>query len=159
MADWTTIPDSSIEPGKPIRSIDGLALRDNPIAITEGAAGAPRNTDASLSTTATNTGRDWVLARNALSDVGAVGTYAFLGETSLTTTAPGSTRAGSSLRYVGGGSFLAWQDSGNQAFIRANNAYGNTPSGTWRCMGHSQHQIGGGDISNVYPATLWLRIS
>lgn len=42
MADWTTIPDSSIEPGKPIRSIDGLALRDNPIAISEGAAGAPR---------------------------------------------------------------------------------------------------------------------
>jgi len=42
MADWTTIPDSSIEPGKPIRSIDGLALRDNPIAIAEGAVGAPR---------------------------------------------------------------------------------------------------------------------
>jgi len=42
MADWTTIPDSSIEPGKPIRSIDGLALRDNPIAIAEGALGAPR---------------------------------------------------------------------------------------------------------------------
>jgi len=42
MADWTTIPDSSIEPGKPIRSIDGLALRDNPIAITKGASGAPR---------------------------------------------------------------------------------------------------------------------
>lgn len=42
MADWTTIPDSSIEPGKPIRSIDGLALRDNPIAISEGALGAPR---------------------------------------------------------------------------------------------------------------------
>lgn len=42
MADWTSIPDSSIEPGKPIRSIDGLALRDNPIAISEGASGAPR---------------------------------------------------------------------------------------------------------------------
>jgi hypothetical protein len=42
MADWTTIPDSSIEPGKPIRSIDGLALRDNPVAIAEGAVGAPR---------------------------------------------------------------------------------------------------------------------
>jgi len=42
MADWTTIPDSSVEPGKPIRSIDGLALRDNPVAIAEGAVGAPR---------------------------------------------------------------------------------------------------------------------
>lgn len=48
MADWTTIPDSSIEPGKPIRSIDGLALRDNPVAIAEGAVGAPRNQLASL---------------------------------------------------------------------------------------------------------------
>ena len=42
MATWTNIPDSSIEPGKPIRSIDGIALRDNPIAIAEGATGAPR---------------------------------------------------------------------------------------------------------------------
>ena len=42
MADWTTIPDASLEPGKPIRSIDGLALRDNPVAIAEGGAGAPR---------------------------------------------------------------------------------------------------------------------
>jgi hypothetical protein len=42
MATWTTLPDASLEPGKPIRSIDGLALRDNPIAISEGAAGAPR---------------------------------------------------------------------------------------------------------------------
>ena len=42
MADFTTIPDSNIEPGRPTRSIDGLALRDNPIAIAEGAAGAPK---------------------------------------------------------------------------------------------------------------------
>ena len=42
MADWTTIPDESLEPGKPIRSVDGLTLRDNPVAIAEGAAGAPR---------------------------------------------------------------------------------------------------------------------
>src|SRR5690625_6125710 len=42
MAQWTNIPTDRIEPGKPIRAIDGLALRDNPIAIAEGAAGAPR---------------------------------------------------------------------------------------------------------------------
>jgi len=42
MTTYTTIPNSSLEPGKPIRSIDGLALRDNPAAITEGADGAPR---------------------------------------------------------------------------------------------------------------------
>lgn len=39
---WTNIPDSVLEPGKPIRSVDGLALRDNPVAIANGDAGAPR---------------------------------------------------------------------------------------------------------------------
>lgn len=43
MATWTDIANSRLEPGKPARSIDALALRDNPIAITEGADGAPRN--------------------------------------------------------------------------------------------------------------------
>lgn len=38
---WTTIPDSAIQPGAPVRSLDGLALRDNPIAIAEGLSGAP----------------------------------------------------------------------------------------------------------------------
>ena len=45
MATWTSIPDSLLEPGKPIRSVDALALRDNPIAIAEGAAGAPKVTE------------------------------------------------------------------------------------------------------------------
>jgi len=42
MTTFTTIPNSSLEPGKPIRSINGLALRDNPLAIIEGDATAPR---------------------------------------------------------------------------------------------------------------------
>ena len=42
MATWTDIPNSSLEPNAPARSIDALALRDNPVAITEGASGAPR---------------------------------------------------------------------------------------------------------------------
>jgi hypothetical protein len=42
MADWTNIPNGNIETGKPIRAIDGRALRDNPIAIAEGAVDAPR---------------------------------------------------------------------------------------------------------------------
>ena len=41
MATWTNISDTVLEPGKPARSIDALALRDNPIAIAERAAGAP----------------------------------------------------------------------------------------------------------------------
>lgn len=42
MANYTDIPDGNLDPDSPIRSVDGLALRDNPIAIAEGASGAPR---------------------------------------------------------------------------------------------------------------------
>ena len=48
MATWTTLPDATLEPGKPIRSIDVLALRDNPVAISEGASGAPKVRTAAL---------------------------------------------------------------------------------------------------------------
>ncbi|ARC87149.1 hypothetical protein [Rhodovulum sp. MB263] len=41
MTDWTTIPNNVIEAGKPGRAVDGRALRDNPVAIAEGAPGAP----------------------------------------------------------------------------------------------------------------------
>lgn len=41
MADWTDIADSVLEVGKPIRSIDHFALRDNITALAEGATGAP----------------------------------------------------------------------------------------------------------------------
>ena len=61
MATWTDITDAALEPGKPIRSVDGLALRDNVTALAEGAAGAP-----SLG--------GGIAANGA---AGAVGTYAF----------------------------------------------------------------------------------
>lgn len=41
MTTYTTIPNASLDVGKPVRSIDALALRDNPIAIAERASGAP----------------------------------------------------------------------------------------------------------------------
>lgn len=49
MTTYTAIPDANLEPGKPARSVDAILLRDNPIAITEGAAGAPRVQAAALS--------------------------------------------------------------------------------------------------------------
>jgi hypothetical protein len=39
---WTNIPDTNIEPGKPVRSIDMIAMRDNIPALANGDAGAPR---------------------------------------------------------------------------------------------------------------------
>lgn len=42
MADWVTINDSQVDPDAPLTSELAYAWRDNPIAIAEGAAGAPR---------------------------------------------------------------------------------------------------------------------
>ena len=154
MATWTTIPDSSLEPGKPIRAIDTLALRDNPVAIAEGAAGAPRLADAALGPTVTNGGRDWLLARNATATAGAIGTYAFLGETAFTTTEAGATRAGSSLRYAGIAGSATFASATSNPVAVGSSA---TPAGTWRAMGRALAS----SISetNYYPATVWLRIS
>jgi len=154
MATWTDIDDTRLEPGKPIRSVDGLALRDNPIAITEGAAGAPRIQEAALANgVASNrvlangavtaqklaagvNETTWVLGRNAGASVGAVGTYALLFKTSSSAANPGSVFGGSELRYSS-----AAADSGG------------IPSGSWRCMGYVPNNSGASGV------TLWLRVA
>jgi hypothetical protein len=154
MATWTTLPDSALEPGKPIRSIDALALRDNPVAITEGAAGAPKIQAQALDTTADE--KNWVLGRIIEASVGDVGTYAWLGETTATSTAPGATRAGSNLRYVGVNKIaVSW--SGASANLTGG-LFTVTPAGTWRCMGSSL-TFTVPELGATYPATLWLRIA
>lgn len=67
MTTFTTIPNSSLEPGKPIRSIDGLALRDNPIAISEGSPGAPKIQTAAI--------QDDAVTKDKLQSPAAGGTY------------------------------------------------------------------------------------
>src|SRR5699024_7410550 len=119
MAQWTNIPTDRIEPGKPIRAIDGLALRDNPIAIAEGAAGAPRVQTNGINNSAVTNAK---IANGAVNNVkianmdagklnsgtvpgaripagnGGVGTYAFVTRfTSGATTTWGQTVAGSDL--------------------------------------------------------------
>lgn len=42
MADWVAITDSQVDPDAPLTSELAYAWRDNPIAIAEGAVGAPR---------------------------------------------------------------------------------------------------------------------
>ena len=158
MAEFTAIPDANLEPDKPARSIDALALRDNPIAIAEGAADAPRIqtaaiedlavTDAKLNATVTTAGTDWVLARNAVAAAGAVGTYAWLLHASGTVSIiAGSTYAGSSLRYAG----VLYSPSTNSVLWAE--AFGGTPSGTWRAVGTQDTSAGN------YPGTMFLRIS
>ena len=144
MADYTNISNATLEPNAPLISSTMLALRDNPTAIAEGAAGAPRVTNAAFNDRtigaeklqAGDAERDWVLARCAAASVGAVGTYAMLGPSSSGVgAAPGGTVAGSNLRYSTASGTL----------------HTNGPSGTWRCMGYMR--------DNTADVTIWLRIS
>jgi hypothetical protein len=100
---------------------------------------------------------DQVLTATAGASVGAVGTYAFLGEATATATAVGNTRAGSALRYAGIFHSASW----NTATDLAISGYGSTstPAGTWRSMGNSNMPSFPGYGVFRYPATLWLRIS
>ena|SRR5690554_395582 len=151
MATWTNIADTFLEPGKPVRSVDGLALRDNPIAIAEGASGAPRiESDSAVNWggggTGTTSARNWVLNRMAAASSGAIGTYAFCragaqgGSASFSN--PGTTQPGSNLNYSNATGTLN----------------GASPSGTWRQMGYASRT---GNATEEAPesTTLWLRIS
>src|SRR5690625_2465166 len=164
MAQWTNIPTDRIEPGKPIRAIDGLALRDNPIAIAEGASGAPRVQTNGIANSAVTTSKiansnvtaqklatggnenNWVRSRIATSTAGAVGTYAFV------------TR-----RSSGGPAVTNWNGTIAGSNLRRANidpegmGYNESAalSGTWRIMGYRVAQ-GQGSASE---ATLALRIS
>lgn len=138
MTVYTAIADSEIDPESPYTTTLATKNRDNPIAITEGASGAPKI--------------DPINAMAHGGAIGAIGTYAWLGDTSTTSTAAGGTRAGSNLRYAGISATTSFTNDATVSSSHVGN--GGTPSGTWRCMGRSSNVTG----SN-YPATLWLRIS
>lgn len=135
MTDYTILSNIAVGVGGLPSGATITALRDNPIAIAEGAPGAPRVLDAALGTTSTAAGTAWVIKRTAGASVGAVGTYALLRFAVSKAASPGSTHAGSLLMYSS-----------------ADVSSGGIPSGTWRCMGHTR---GGGSIG----PTLFLRIS
>jgi hypothetical protein len=84
----------------------------------------------------------------ASSSVGAVGTYALLGNINSTTVSPGLTSPGSALNYAG--------FTENTSDTNLNLAvFTGTPSGTWRCMGY-YNTFGGLAVGHF---TLWLRIA
>lgn len=71
MADWVNILDSSVDPDAPLTSELGYSWRDNPIAIAEGAAGAPRVRAAAISTTTGSLSGSLVAGANVEIDIGA----------------------------------------------------------------------------------------
>lgn len=152
MATWTTLPDATLEPGKPIRSIDVLALRDNPVAIAEGASGAPRIEVDGLGINAV------LLATARDGSAGSIGTYVFAGlQNGTTAYAFGSTIAGSNLMPT---SAVTSGTLGSGTFALSR---GSVLSGTWRCMGNRSNTIiintFGDVVGSVVGATLWLRIA
>lgn len=100
-----------------------------------------------------------VLNATAGATAGSVGTYAFLGETTNTTTSIGGTRAGSALRYVAVTSTIsnAWGVT-SLSGIRGQGST-TAPAGTWRAMGSSSIFVCACFSLTERPATLWLRIS
>ena len=143
MTDYTTLSNTAVGVGGLPSGATVTALRDNPIAIAEGAAGAPRVVDAALDTTATAAGDAWVVARSsgiagviAGYSVGGIGTYAML-RNNGTSRDPGSTQTGSLLNYSSA----------------AGDTVTTVISGTWRCMGRAL-----GSSSAAQEVSMWLRI-
>ena len=132
MASWTDIPNSSLETGAPARSVDALAFRDNPIAIAEGATGAPRILNAAINdypfgAEDFQTGTDetaWVVGRYAGVSANQIGSICI----SATFTAKGGTIAGSLLKYASSVS------SFDESFFNYTSL---GMSGTWRSLGGS----------------------
>ena len=160
------------------RSPFARALYFNPIAIAEGAVGAPRIQTAGIQDGAVTTDKIDVnaaleaTARDAMA--GAVGTYAFLGhnktgsDISGQTALFGETLAGSNLAPAGlsiragaGGtsnSFSATFVVAHDSLETVEHAGQNLSiSGTWRCMGVARVRGSGGTFRGG--ASLWLRIS
>lgn len=171
MADYLPINPTEIEPEAPLTSSLAARWSNNPIAIAEGASGAPRiqtNAIANGAVTAAklatgNQERNWVLSRVAAAPLGAVGTYASLviadevadswpfGGTA--TSNEGDTRPGSDLRW----SPTDLSASGFQPPVSST-----SPSGTWRCMGRAVTSIMRFE-SDIYAISrrpsIWLRIA
>jgi hypothetical protein len=169
MATWTTLPDASLEPGKPIRSIDGLALRDNPVAITEGAAGAPRVQDAALNATVTTAGKEWVSNRIASQNHQDVGSMTIAWNTSTSNVASNGTIAGSNLRFTSAAVGFPGPPADIFGLITITTSTfptANTTAltGTWKnmggfCIGRTAFTDVSGGTSYAWFPSLWLRIA
>jgi hypothetical protein len=169
MATWTTLPDASLEPGKPIRSIDGLALRDNPIAISEGAVGAPRVQDAALNATVTTAGKEWVSNRIAAQNHQDIGSMTIAWNTTASDVASNGTIAGGSLRYTNAQRDTAFAPANIfSSILSFTSSFPTTATttltGTWKNMGgYCRGRVALSDpesgTSYYWYPSLWLRIA
>ena len=156
MADYVEILDTQIEPDAPLTAVLAGQWRDNPIAIAEGANGAP-------------------LISGALTKiVGQQEIGAFIFARGPSTTAYGNVVAGSSLTYAGAlvstAANSGTDGSGGAGSIRSfafSAGAAGSPSGSWRCLGRiaatssmaTSLSGGSGQSHSATAATLWQRVA
>lgn len=148
MADYIAQPDTAVDPDAPVTSDLMYALRDNPIAMFEGASGAPRLADSALNPTLAAVGAVgilWVGRRSAAAEWNAVGAVVTgvvdnINVVGTTPVSPGEVVAG--------------------GLIRATNSLGATSTytlpGSWACAGFIPNRNQTGDTART---TTWKRVS
>lgn len=141
MASYTPLPVSAVD--DPLTAELVNALRENPLAIAEGAGGAPRVQDAALSGSVTGAGINWVSARvvnNAWNGVGQTVTAYINTDPAPDVVVPGDLRSGSRLSPTN----------------TTGNAFGVVEylPGTWRCQGRITSSP-----DTINRVTTWLRVS
>lgn len=140
MTTYAAIANVDIDQDSAITQPLMTALRDNPIAISEGSAGAPRIEFAALGA--------WAITN------GGVGTYVFArrgtgtADISFGGTIGGSNLVPTAAAYADNGGSGTWTFPVNAAL-----------SGTWMAMGRYTHLQPKSGSADVQGATLFLRIS
>lgn len=145
MADYVAQTDSQLDPDAPLTSELAYGWRDNLIAVTEGAPGAPRIEDAALSTALTFTGVDWVSKRAAAAPAGYLGQQCFMSHqgTTAATYAPGDITDGSNLKFTSGGVVSA-----------------TASSGSWMCCGYCiTNNTGAIPLQSPDRKTTWMKVA
>lgn len=134
MTAYLDLPIGVVDQGSPLTQTLIMALRDNPIAMAEGAAGAPRI--------------DGIKAMIHQGNSNGIGTYMLaVGNLSTNTDFDfGDFVSGSNLDPVGIDNSSSVY---NTAAISAL-----PPLGTWRCMGFANNSTGG-----IRSVTLYLRVA
>jgi hypothetical protein len=147
MTTYAAITDAETNPDAPITSSMLKRFRDNPLAIAEGDATAPKVSAKAFAVTSVET--DWVMARIAAAAVGVIGSYIFSKVLTSQALTYGGLISGSSLRIS------AFNISVNSDFS-ANYMLGNGPalSGTWQCCGYYEGNGQAGSTIN-----LWKRVA
>ncbi len=167
MADYTEF-GANLDPDKPARSVDVKAIVENIVAVTEGAAGAPRHQTASYEDSSVTQEKlvasERMTTANVISTylagvgLGTVGSYMTLFCSSTSEFSPGGIISGSSLYWVDGGDY-------NSFITNTTDLVGISAqymSGSWRYMGHAEIERNGssGPIAGSSdPVGLFLRVA